>query len=162
MYRYLSLFLFIYLVFGQSSNQKANTQNDNNKLSIIEYSKFNWRLFKKIQSWYPTIGDGNKISMKEFFIITESNEERNLITQNEKNIIKLMTMAALSTAGGLVLILTPETKEWGVYLGLGPLIISEWLMIKANTIISKPVISYESAKNIADQYNKNLYLKNQN
>tara|TARA_Y100001970_G_scaffold106758_1_gene133793 strand:+ start:757 stop:1245 length:489 start_codon:yes stop_codon:yes gene_type:complete len=162
MYRYLSLFLFIYLVFGQSSNQKANTQNDNNKLSIIEYSKFNWRLFKKIQSWYPTIGDGNKISMKEFFIITESNEERNLITQNEKNIIKLMTMAALSTAGGLVLILTPETKEWGVYLGLGPLIISEWLMIKANTIISKPVISYESAKNIADQYNKNLHLKNQN
>tara|TARA_B100000029_G_scaffold514849_1_gene619294 strand:- start:1122 stop:1604 length:483 start_codon:yes stop_codon:yes gene_type:complete len=160
MYRYLSLFLFIYLVFGQSSNQKANTQNDNNKLSIIEYSKFNWRLFKKIQSWYPTIGDGNKISMKEFFIITESNEERNLITQNEKNIIKLMTMAALSTAAGLVLILTPETEEWGVYLGL--VIISEWLMIRANTIISKPVISYESAKNIADQYNKNLYLKNQN
>ena len=159
MHRYLSLLLFIYLAFGQSSNQKTTRYYDKNKLSIIEYSKFNWRLFRKVNGWYPTIGGKKKISAKEFFIITNSNEGQRLISQNEKIIIKNMTMATVSSVTGGVLILTPATGKWGVYLGLGPMIISQWLMFKAHRITAEPIMPYDSAKNIADKYNENLRLK---
>jgi len=160
MIKYLSLFLFTGLTFGKNLDVKTVSYFEKNKLSINEKSEFNWRLFRNVKSWYPTIGHDNMISIEEFFAITRSTKERQLFSQNKKIIKKNIALSALSSSVGLTLIIAPQTGYWGVYVGLGPLIVGQWLIIKANKIIAEPIISFDEAKNIADDFNKRLLFKN--
>ena len=160
MIKYLSLFLFTGLTFGKNLDVKTVSYFEKNKLSINEKSEFNWRLFRNVKSWYPSIGHDNMISVEEFFAITRSTKERQLFSQNKKIIKKNIALSTLSSSVGLTLIIAPQTGYWGVYAGLGPLIVGQWLIIKANKIIAEPIISFDEAKNIADDFNKRLLFKN--
>ena len=90
MIKYLSLFLFTGLTFGKNLDLKTVSYFEKNKLSINEKSEFNWRLFRNVKSWYPTIGHDNMISIEEFFAITRSTKERQLFSQNKKIIKKIL------------------------------------------------------------------------
>ncbi len=160
MIKYLSLLMFTNLAFGKNLDEKTVSYYEKNKLSIIEKSEFNWRLFRNVKSWYPTTGNNNMISIEDFFVITNSMKERQLFSQKKKIIIRNITLSALSSSIGLTLIIAPQTGYWGVYIGLGPLIAGQWLMVKTNKIIAEPIISFDEAKNIADDFNKRLLFKN--
>ena len=114
MIKYLSLFLFTGLTFGKNLDVKTVSYFEKNKLSINEKSEFNWRLFRNVKSWYPTIGHDNMISIEEFFAITRSTKERQLFSQNKKIIKKNIALSALSSSVGLTLIIAPQTGYWGV------------------------------------------------
>ena len=94
---------------------------------------------------------------EEFFLITESTQEQILLKNQLKLSRQQLFLSSISfLVGGWMAL---ASQPGSVY---GPLvvIISSGVLVDSKINYLYPVISFESAKIIAEQYNKNLLLKN--
>ena len=102
------------------------------------------------------------IGYEEFFRITESIQEQIL----QKNQIKLsrqqLLFFGISSLLGGIIALAPQTGNAGGYIGGLVHLISAGGLAKSRYNSLYPVISFESAKIIAEEYNKNFLLKYSN
>ena len=124
---------------------------------ISPFEIFYVSILKRPARWTVNRGNGGLIGDEEFFLITESTQEQILL----KNQLKLSRQQCLlggisyGVGGWMALASQPGS----VY---GPLVVSISAGVLVDSKINSiyPVISFESAKIIAEQYNKNLLLKN--
>ena len=123
---------------------------------ISPFEIFYVSILKRPARWTVNRGNGGLIGDEEFFLITESTQEQILL----KNQLKLSRQQCLlggisyGVGGWMALASQPGS----VY---GPLVVSISAGVLVDSKINSiyPVISFESAKIIAEQYNKNLLLK---
>ena len=126
------------------------------KLSVIKESKFDWKILKRIDSWSVLMGNSQVIGAEEFFRITESTHEQILLKNKLKLSRQKFVLAGISNVGGAAIAITPQTGHTGTYIGLVFVMIGQWLNYESYSMSVYPIISFESAKIIAEQYNKNL------
>jgi len=155
------------ILFDGSNVKTFGSVYNEQKLSVKQ-AKMHWyqispfeifyvSILKRPARWTVNRGNGGLIGDEEFFLITESTQEQILL----KNQLKLSRQQCLlggisyGVGGWMALASQPGS----VY---GPLvvIISAGVFVDSKINSIYPVISFESAKIIAEQYNKNLLLKN--
>ena len=169
-----NIFIFFGLFFGSVLCQDTKVEGikitnfeidqikyNEQKLTVIKESKFNWRILKRIDSWSVFMGNNQVIEAEEFFRITNSTSEQTLLKNNLKLSRQKFVLAGISNVGGAAIAITPQTGYTGTYIGLVFLIIGQWLIYESYLMDVYPIISFESAKIIAQQYNKNLQSQNE-
>ena len=131
------------------------------KLSVIRQNKFGLigKLHRKINKiptkWIIIMGDNQRINIKEFFQITESNQEQILFRNKLKRLSEQYILSLITAGVGAWVAVDPQTGNTGGYIGSWIYVISGWVGFKSYLNFISP-ISFESAKNIAEQYNKKL------
>jgi hypothetical protein len=143
-------------IFGSVYNEQ--------KLSVKQ-AKMHWYQISPFEIFYVSIlkrparwtGNGGLIGDEEFFLITESTQEQILLKNQLKLSRQQLFLSGISYGVGGWMALASQPGS--VY---GPLvvIISAGVFVDSKINSIYPVISFESAKIIAEQYNKNLLLKN--
>ena len=118
-------------------------------------------ILKRPARWTVNRGNGRLIGDEEFFRITESTQEQILL----KNQLKLSRQQCLLGGisygvGGWIALDPHQAGSAGGTIGPLVVIISSGVLVDSKINYLYPVISFESAKIIAEQYNKNLLLKN--
>ena len=145
-------------IFGSVYNEQKLSvkQAKMHWYQISPFEIFYVSILKRPARWTVNRGNGGLIGDEEFFLITESTQEQILL----KNQLKLSRQQCLlggisyGVGGWMALASQPGS----VY---GPLVVSISAGVLVDSKINSiyPVISFESAKIIAEQYNKNLLLK---
>ena len=126
---------------------------------ISPFEIFYVSILKRPARWTVNRGNGGLIGDEEFFLITESTQEQILLKNQLKLSRQQLFLSSISYGVGGWMALHPQTTAGGT---IGPLvvIISAGVFVDSKINSIYPVISFESAKIIAEQYNKNLLLKN--
>jgi hypothetical protein len=124
---------------------------------ISPFEIFYVSILKRPARWTVNRGNGRLIGDEEFFLITESTQEQILLKNQLKLSRQQLFLSGISYGVGGWMALASQPGS--VY---GPLvvIISAGVFVDSKINSIYPVISFESAKIIAEQYNKNLLLKN--
>lgn len=137
------------------------------KLSVIRQNKFGLigRLHSKItkipSKWIILRGNNQRMDIKEFFQITEPNQEQTLFRDKLKRLNQQYILSIIAAGVGAWVAIDPKTGKTGGYIGSWVYVISNWIMFKSYLNFTSP-ISFQSAKNIAEQYNKKLLLEHSN
>lgn len=158
----LILFLISLLVAQQNEGvESTDLEHDEirynqQKLSVIKETKFNWRILKTVESWKVLGGNGQAIEAEKFFRMTESTEEQIKLNESIKLSRQQFVLGAMAYTGGATIAIAPQTGKSGAYIGLVFVIISQWLFYESYSNGVYPIIPFESAKIIAEEYNNNL------
>ena len=107
-------------------------------------------------------GNGPLIGYEEFFRITGSIQEQILLKNQIKLSRKQLLFFGISSLLGGIIALAPQTGNAGGYIGSLVYLISAGGLAESRYNSLYPVISFESAKIIAEQYNEDLLLKHGN
>ena len=116
-------------------------------------------ILKRPARWTVNRGNGRLIGDEEFFRITESTQEQILLKNQLKLSRQQCLLGGISYGVGGWIALDPHTGSAGGTIGLLVVFISAGVLVDSKFNSIYPVISFESAKIIAEQYNKNLLLK---
>ena len=116
------------------------------------------RSLKRPARWTVNRGNGLLIGYEEFFRITDSTQEQILLKNQIKLSRQQLLFFGISGLLGGMIALAPQTGNAGGYIGSLVYLISVWGLTESRYNSLYPVISFESAKIIAEQYNKNLLL----
>ena len=165
------------ILFDGSNVKTFGSVYNEQKLSVKQ-AKMHWyqispfeifyvSILKRPARWTVNRGNGRLIGDEEFFRITESTQEQILLKNQLKLSRQQCLLGGISYGVGSWMALAPQTGN--VFLArppktggtIGPLvvIISSGVLVDSKINYIYPVISFESAKIIAEQYNKNLLLK---
>ena len=155
------------ILFDGSNVKTFGSVYNEQKLSVKQ-AKMHWyqispfeifyvSILKRPARWTVNRGNGGLIGDEEFFLITESTQEQILLKNQLKLSRQQLFLSGISYGVGGWMALASQPGS--VY---GPLvvIISAGVFVDSKINSIYPVISFESAKIIAEQYNKNLLLKN--
>ena len=126
---------------------------------ISPFEIFYVSILKRPARWTVNRGNGRLIGDEEFFRITESTQEQILLKNQLKLSRQQCLLGGISNGVGSWIALAPQTGSAGGTIGGLVYIISAGVIMKSMSNYLYPVISFESAKIIAEQYNKNLLLK---
>ena len=126
---------------------------------ISPFEIFYMSILKRPARWTVNRGNGELIGDEEFFRITESTQEQILFKNQLKLSRQQCLLGGISYGVGGMIALAPQTGNTGGYLGGLVVFISVGVIAESMSNSLYPVISFESAKIIAEQYNKNLLLK---
>ena len=154
------------ILFDGSNVKTFGSVYNEQKLSVKQ-AKMHWyqispfeifyvSILKRPARWTVNRGNGRLIGDEEFFRITESTQEQILLKNQLKLSRQQLFLSSISfLVGGWMAL---ASQPGSVY---GPLvvIISSGVLVDSKINYLYPVISFESAKIIAEQYNKNLLLK---
>ncbi|MBT3847852.1 MAG: hypothetical protein HOF58_01430 [Candidatus Marinimicrobia bacterium] len=155
------------ILFDGSNVKTFGSVYNEQKLSVKQ-AKMHWyqispfeifyvSILKRPARWTVNRGNGGLIGDEDFFLITESTQEQILLKNQLKLSRQQLFLSSISfLVGGWMAL---ASQPGSVY---GPLvvIISSGVLVDSKINYLYPVISFESAKIIAEQYNKNLLLKN--
>jgi len=174
----LGLMLSITSVYSQSIENLTSDQKkeyNRRKLTVEQVSETSggmgwyWGLFsKRVDTWRAFKGLANQIEPEEFFRITGYIEEANKVKKNLEDANSKIGMGWVLYLGGLVVSIIPktETEDLGYgytfdtitypYLLPGTIAWAGglWLVYDGMLIKLKPVAPYQSAADIAEEYNK--------
>ena len=158
------------ILFDGSNVKTFGSVYNEQKLSVKQ-AKMHWyqispfeifyvSILKRPARWTVNRGNGRLIGDEEFFRITESTQEQILL----KNQLKLSRQQCLLGGisygvGGWIALDPHQAGSAGGTIGPLVVIISSGVLVDSKFNSIYPVISFESAKIIAEQYNKNLLLK---
>jgi hypothetical protein len=145
-------------IFGSVYNEQKLSvkQAKMHWYQISPFEIFYVSILKRPARWTVNRGNGGLIGDEEFFLITESTQEQILLKNQLKLSRQQLFLSGISYGVGGWMALASQPGS--VY---GPLvvIISAGVLVDSKINSIYPVISFESAKIIAEQYNKNLLLK---
>ena len=116
-------------------------------------------ILKRPARWTVNRGNGRLIGDEEFFRITESTQEQILLKNQLKLSRQQCLLGGISYGVGGWIALDPHTGSAGATIAPLVVSISVGVLVDSKFNSIYPVISFESAKIIAEQYNKNLLLK---
>ena len=116
-------------------------------------------ILKRPARWTVNRGNGRLIGDEEFFRITESTQEQILLKNQLKLSRQQCLLGGISYGVGGTIAIAPQPGSAGGFYGPLVVIISSGVLVDSKFNSIYPVISFESAKIIAEQYNKNLLLK---
>ena len=174
----LGLMLSITSVYSQSIENLTSDQKkeyNRRKLTVEQVSETSggmgwyWGLFsKRVDTWRAFKGLANQIKPEEFFRITGYTEEANIVKKNLEDANSKIGIGWALYLGGLVASIFPktETEDLGYgytfdtitypYLLPGTIAWAGglWLVYDGMLIKLKPVAPYQSAADIAEEYNK--------
>jgi hypothetical protein len=145
-------------IFGSVYNEQKLSvkQAKMHWYQISPFEIFYVSILKRPARWTVNRGNGRLIGDEEFFLITESTQEQILLKNQLKLSRQQLFLSSISfLVGGWMAL---ASQPGSVY---GPLVVSISAGVLVDSKINSiyPVISFESAKIIAEQYNKNLLLK---
>jgi hypothetical protein len=145
-------------IFGSVYNEQKLSvkQAKMHWYQISPFEIFYVSILKRPARWTVNRGNGGLIGDEEFFLITESTQEQILLKNQLKLSRQQLFLSSISfLVGGWMAL---ASQPGSVY---GPLVVSISAGVLVDSKINSiyPVISFESAKIIAEQYNKNLLLK---
>ena len=157
------------ILFDGSNVKTFGSVYNEQKLSVKQ-AKMHWyqispfeiffvSILKRPARWTVNRGNGRLIGDEEFFRITESTQEQILLKNQLKLSRQQCLLGGISNGVGSWIALAPQTGSAGGTIGGLVYIISAGVIMKSMSNYLYPVISFESAKIIAEQYNKNLLLK---
>ena len=126
---------------------------------ISPFEIFYVSILKRPARWTVNRGNGGLIGDEEFFRITESTQEQILLKNQLKLSRQQCLLGGISYGVGGWIALHPQTGSVGGTIGPLVVSISAGVLVDSKINSIYPVISFESAKIIAEQYNKNLLLK---
>jgi len=176
----LSLIITIPSVFSQSVENLTDDQKkeyNRRKLTVEQVSETSggmgwyWGFFsKRVDTWRAFKGLGNQIEPEEFFRITGYIEEANKVKKNLENANSKITLGVVLYAGGLIGSLIPKTETQDLGYGVTyeevsyPFLLpgtiawlgGVYLWYQGMLMKLKPVAPYQTASDIADEYNKKL------
>jgi len=176
----LGLMLSITSVYSQSIENLTNDQKkeyNRRKLTVEQVSETSggmgwyWRFFsKRVDTWRAFKGLANQIEPEEFFRITGYTEEANKVKKNLEDANGKMTLGVVLYVGGLVGSLIPKTETQDLGYGYTyeevsyPFLLPGtvawiggiYLWYKGMLMELKPVAPYQSAADIAEEYNKGI------
>jgi len=149
-------------IFGSVYNEQKLSvkQAKMHWYQISPFEIFYVSILKRPARWTVNRGNGELIGYEEFFRITESTQEQILLKNQLKLSRQQCLLGGISNGVGSWIALAPQTGSAGGTIGGLVYIISAGVIMKSMSNYLYPVISFESAKIIAEQYNKNLLLKN--
>ena len=128
------------------------------KYQISPFEIFYVSILKRPARWTVNRGNGRLTGYEEIFRITESTQEQILLKNQLKLSRQQLFLSSISFAVGGMIALAPQTGSAGGTIGGLVYIISAGVIMKSMSNYLYPVISFESAKIITEQYNKNLLL----
>ena len=180
----LGLIISITSVYSQSIENLTSDQKkeyNRKKLTVEQVSETSggmgwyWGFFsKRVDTWRAFKGLANQIEAEEFFRITGYTEEANIVKKNLEDANGKIGMGWVLYFGGLIGSLIPKTEtytEHYEYLGdieyetiSYPYILPGtiawagglWLVYDGMLKKLKPVAPYQSAADIAEEYNKGI------
>ena len=180
----LGLMISITSVYSQSIENLTSDQKkeyNRRKLTVEQVSETSggmgwyWGFFsKRVDTWRAFKGLANQIEPEEFFRITGYTEEANKVKKNLEDANSKMTLGVVLYVGGLVGSLIPKTETYTEhYEYLGDIEYEEisypyllpgtiawiggiYLWYKGMLIKLKPVAPYQTAADIAEEYNKGI------
>jgi hypothetical protein len=165
-------------VEGFSDDQKK--EYNRRKLTVEQVSETSggmgwyWGFFsKRVDTWRAFKGLANQIDAEEFFRISGYIEEADKVKKNLEDANQKTSLGVVLYIGGLVASLIPEYEtvtDYGVYYDYTyeeityPYVIpgtiawlgGVYLWYQGTLMKLKPVAPYQSASDIADEYNKKL------
>ena len=158
------------ILFDGSNVKTFGSVYNEQKLSVKQ-AKMHWyqispfeifyvSILKRPARWTVNRGNGRLIGDEEFFLITESTQEQILLKNQLKLSRQQLFLSSISFLVGGWIALAPQPGSAGGFYGPLVVIISSGVLVDSKFNSIYPVISFESAKIIAEQYNKNLLLKN--
>ena len=176
----LSLVFIVSSVTAQDSeslNPDEKKEYNRRKLTVEQVSETSggmgwyWGFFaKRVDTWRVFKGLANQIEPEEFFRITGYIEEANQVKANLEAAKGKITIGVALYVGGVIASVIPVTKT--VDLGFGftydeisyPFLIpgtiawigGVYLWYQGTLMKLKPVAPYQSAADIADEFNKDL------
>lgn len=177
---FLGLLMTATSVFSQKTENLTGDQKkeyNRKKLTVEQVSETSggmgwyWGFFsKRVDTWRAFKGLANQIEAEEFFRITGYTEEADKVKKNLQDANSKITLGVVLYAGGLIgsLIQKTETKDLGygvTYEEVSyPLLIPGTIALLGGIYFwydgmlkkLKPVAPYQSAADIADEYNKKL------
>ena len=140
---------------SESRKNEVISYNEN-KLTIKKKSYFDLSLFKKVDTWTVTNGKNRLLDIEEFLNITKSSKELNLLNKRNDFIKKYSILSSLYQSGGLLIMFIPQTGNRALLIGGIPFVYGLHLASILRKEVAKSVISFESARIIVEEYNKNL------
>ena len=140
---------------SESRNNEVFSYNEN-KLTIKKKSYFDLSLFKKVDTWTVTNGKNRLLDIGEFLNITKSSKELNLLNKRNDFIKKYSILSSLYQTGGLLIMFIPQTGNSALLIGGIPFVYGLHLASILRKEVAKPVISFESARIIVEEYTKDL------
>ena len=155
----------------ESTNLEADQIKYNEQKLSVKQSKYLFlspveifwvRSLKRPSRWTVNRGNGPLIGYEEFFRITDSRQEQILLKNQIKLSRQQLLFFGISSLLGGIIALAPQTGNAGGYIGGLVHLISAGGLAESRYNSLYPVISFESAKIIAEQYNENLLLKHSN
>ena len=156
------------ILFDGSNVKTFGSVYNEQKLSVKQakypffspFEIFYVSILKRPARWTVNRGNGRLIGDEEFFRITESTQEQILLKNQLKLSRQQCLLGGISYGVGGWIALDPHTGSAGATIA--PLVVSISVGVLVDSKINSiyPVISFESAKIIAELYNKNLLLKN--
>ncbi len=180
----LGLMISITSVYSQSIENLTSDQKkeyNRRKLTVEQVSETSggmgwyWGFFsKRVDTWRAFKGLANQIEPEEFFRITGYTEEANKVKKNLEDANSKMTLGVVLYVGGLVGSLIPKTETYTEhYEYLGDIEYEEisypyllpgtiawiggiYLWYKGMLMKLKPVAPYQTAADIAEEYNKGI------
>ena len=127
-----------------------------NWYQIFPFEIFYVSILKRPARWTVNRGNGRLIRDEEFFRITESTQEQILLKKQLKLSRQQLFLSSISFVVGGMIAIVPQTGNAGGYIGNLVCFISMGVLVEGKINSVYPVISFESAKIIAEHYNKNL------
>ena len=140
---------------SESRKNEVISYNEN-KLTIKKKSYFNLSLLKNVDTWTVTNDVNRLLDIEEFLNITKSSKELNLLNKKNDFITKYSILSSLYQTGGLLIMFIPQTGNRALLIGGIPFVYGLHLASKLRKEVAKPVISFESARIIVEEYNKDL------
>ena len=176
----LGLMLSITSVYSQSIENLTSDQKkeyNRKKLTVEQVSETSggmgwyWGLFsKRVDTWRAFKGLANQIEPEEFFRITGYTEEANTVKKNLEDANSKIVMGWVLYLGGLVVSVIPKTETEDLGYGYNyetvtyPYVLPGtiawigglWFVYDGMLKKLKPVAPYQSAADIAEEYNKGI------
>ena len=170
-----STFVFSQSIENLTTDQKK--EYNRKKLTVEKVSESSgnmgwyWGFFaKKVDTWRAFKGLANQIEAEEFFRISGYTEEANTVKKNLEDANSKIGMGWVLYLGGLVVSIIPktETEDLGYgysydtvtypYLLPGTIAWAGglWLVYEGMLKKLKPVAPYQSAADIAEEYNNGI------
>jgi len=151
------VFIWTYpILLAQTQLDPIKVDSDDLKtLQIEQKSYFSFFQFIRIDTWIVKKGD-KEISKKEFFKITDSAKELAILNEKNSRIHKYFLFGSVSAFAGGVIAIHPATGKSGTYIGASMYFYGMYLSTLMRKEREESVISFESAKRLAFQYNQLL------
>jgi len=137
-------------------NEFSPYSYNENKLIIKKKSYFDLSLFKKVDTWIVTNGKNRLLDIEEFLNITKSSKEINLLNKRKDFNKKHSILSSLYQSGGLLIMFIPQTGNRALLIGGIPFLYGLHLASILRKEVAKPVISFELARIIVEEYNEDL------
>jgi len=174
-----STFVFSQSIENLTTDQKK--EYNRRKLTVEKVSESSgnmgwyWGFFaKKVDTWRAFKGLANQIEAEEFFRITGYTEEANTVKKNLEDANSKIGMGWVLYFGGAIVSIIPKTETYTEHYDyLGDIVYEEitypyllpgtiawigglWLVYDGMLKKLKPVAPYQSAADIAEEYNNGI------